>query len=200
MFRTFIASQFKKPTGLFGRFTSNIMIKGNRKNYERLIKELDIQPQDKILEIGYGPGEGIHMIVEANPTCTIHGIDFSPLMYKRARKLNHGSIDRGALRLQQGDFLKTSIAERNYDKIFCLNVVYFWNPLKEPFEKVLSLLKKGGTFHIYMADRNALIKMKTPDSIFNKYAIEKVVDMLRSAGFEEVTYFFENGYYIKARK
>ena len=36
MLREFIASQFKKPTGLFGLFTSNLMIKGNQKNCDRV--------------------------------------------------------------------------------------------------------------------------------------------------------------------
>ena len=60
MFRKFIASQFKKPTGLFGIFTSNLMIKSNMSIYNKLIKKLDLQPHDK-LEIGYRPGIGINI-------------------------------------------------------------------------------------------------------------------------------------------
>jgi cyclopropane fatty-acyl-phospholipid synthase-like methyltransferase len=56
MLRELIASQFKKPTGLFGIFSSNKMIKNNQKNYDRLISDLALTPQDKLLEIGYGPG------------------------------------------------------------------------------------------------------------------------------------------------
>ncbi|HEY8782836.1 MAG TPA: class I SAM-dependent methyltransferase [Mucilaginibacter sp.] len=198
MFRNFIASQFKKPTGLFGIFTSNIMIKGNKSKYDKLIKDLGTQPGDKLLEIGYGPGVGINMIAETYPTCTIHGIDFSPLMYKRASRYNKPYIDKGSMLLQQGDFLKTIITGNDYDKIFCLNVVYFWDDLAGPFEKVFSLLKKGGAFHIYMADRNAL--MKAPDSVFNKYSIEQIAGALKLAGFTEVEHYADKGYYIKAKK
>jgi cyclopropane fatty-acyl-phospholipid synthase-like methyltransferase len=42
----------------------------------RLIRNLDVQPHDKILEIGYGPGIAIQMIAERCSTCNIHGIDF----------------------------------------------------------------------------------------------------------------------------
>lgn len=52
MFRKLIASQFKKPKGLLGIFTSNMMIKGNKKNYDVLLNDLDIRPDDKLLEIG----------------------------------------------------------------------------------------------------------------------------------------------------
>ena len=200
MFRNFIASQFKKPTGLFGIFTSNVMVKSNNSKYDKLIKDLDIQPGDKLLEIGYGPGIGINMIAETCSTCTIHGIDFSPLMYKRASKYNKSFIDKGNMLLQYGDFLSTTIVSNDYDKIFCLNVVYFWDELKEPFEKVLSLLKKGGAFHIYMADRSTLMEKKAPDSVFNKYSIEQIVEALKLVGFAEIEHYCEKGLYIKAKK
>src|SRR5690606_39105189 len=162
----FIPSQFKKPSGLLGLFSSNLMAKHNRKNYDLIIKDLAIQPNDKLLEIGYGPGIGIRMIAETCSTCTIHGIDFSRLMFKRARKYNKQFIDNGKVQLQYGDFLKSNIEHNDYDKIFCLNVIYFWNDLKEPFEKIFSLLKPAGSFHIYMADKTFLQEKNTPDTVF----------------------------------
>lgn len=200
MFRKFIASQFKRPTGLVGIWASNLMIKGNKSNYDKLIEDLHLQADDKLLEIGYGPGTGINTIARRCPTCIIHGIDFSPLMYKRASKYNKAYIDKRSMLLQHGDFLKMTAADLNYDKIFCLNVVYFWNELRKPFEKVHSLLKKGGSFHIYMADKNALIKKRAPDSVFNKYSVEQVAEILKSVGFENVDHYFEKGHYIKAQK
>jgi cyclopropane fatty-acyl-phospholipid synthase-like methyltransferase len=200
MLRQLFAFQFKKPTGLFGLFSSNIMVKNNRKNYDRLINDLDVQQNDKLLEIGYGPGIGLHMIAERCSTCTIHGIDFSKLMYKRARKYNKQFIEDGRMQLQYGDFLTTPVIQNDYDKIFCLNVVYFWNELNTPFKKVFSLLNNGGSFHIYMADKNTLIKMKTPDSVFNKYSVEQVEEALKEAGFAVVEHTEERGWHLKAKK
>ncbi|MBO9621064.1 MAG: class I SAM-dependent methyltransferase, partial [Niabella sp.] len=82
MLRKIIASRFKKPTGIIGKWAAGVMIKNNRSKYETLIKDLDLRPGDKLLEIGYGPGDGMHLIAEKYPGCIIHGIDFSPLMYK----------------------------------------------------------------------------------------------------------------------
>ena len=200
MFRNYIASQFKRPSGLVGIWASNLMVKGNKSNYEKVIGDLDLQPGDKLLEIGYGPGTGINLIAQRCPTCIIHGIDFSPLMYKRANKYNKAYIDKGIMVLQNGDFLKMAVADHDYDKVFCLNVVYFWNELRQPFGIVYSLLKKGGSFYIYMADKNALIKKRAPDSVFNKYSIEEVVEALKSSGFENVEHYSEKGHYIKAMK
>jgi cyclopropane fatty-acyl-phospholipid synthase-like methyltransferase len=198
MFKNLIAAQFKKPSGPFGIFSSNIMIKGNKGKYEKLIEDLDLQPGDKLLEIGYGPGVGINTIAKRCISCIIHGIDFSKLMYRRASKYNKQYIDNNTMVLQYGDFLKTPVVSNEYDKIFCLNVVYFWNELHEPFKKVLSLLKPAGAFYIYMANKDAL--KKAPDSVFNKYSIDQVVEELKSVGFRNVEHYSEKGYYIKAKK
>ncbi len=197
MLRNFIAGQFKKPTGFFGIFSSNIMIKGNTSKYEQMIKNLDVQPHDQLLEIGYGPGIGIKMIAQTFTSCTIHGIDFSRLMYNRAKKYNKQYIP-DKVQLQYGDFLKMRGNSNSYDKVFCLNVVYFWNELNEPFKKISSLLKNGGSFFIYMADKDAL--KTAPDSVFNKYSIDQVIESLKSAGFSQVENYFDKGYYIKAKK
>src|SRR5258708_24536146 len=138
MLKKLIASQFKKPSGLFGIFSSRIMIKGNMSIYHKLIKNLEIKPDDKILEIGYGPGVGISLLAEKYPSCIIHGVDFSRLMYKRAAKRNKKYIDANKVKLIHGDFVAANL-DNNYDKIFCINVVYFWDQLQTPFEKVSSI-------------------------------------------------------------
>jgi hypothetical protein len=52
-----------------------------------------------------------------------------------------------------------------------------------------------------MASKDDLAKLKfTKDDVFNKYSIEHVTEILRSAGFREVDYLFKKGYYIKAKK
>jgi cyclopropane fatty-acyl-phospholipid synthase-like methyltransferase len=200
MFRNFIGGQFKRPSGWFGNFASKIMIKGNRNKYEILIKEMDIQSDDKLLEIGYGPGLGIHMITQLCESCNIHGVDFSKLMYKKASKYNKSNIETGKVQLQYGDFLNIFIAKNQYDKIFCLNVIYFWDELYKPFEKTLSLLKTNGVFFMYMADADTLNEKKAPDGIFNKYSIEQVVGSLKSAGFTTIEHYFKKGHYITATK
>ena len=55
----FIGNQFRKPRGFFGKIVSKIMIKGNSHAYDKIIPELNIQQNDRILEIGYGHGIGV---------------------------------------------------------------------------------------------------------------------------------------------
>jgi cyclopropane fatty-acyl-phospholipid synthase-like methyltransferase len=195
-----IGNQFRKPTGLLGRIISMIMIKGNSYAYNKIIPELDIKLNDRILEIGYGHGLGVDMIASGFD-CFVSGIDFSELMFNEATKRNMKHINNKKVELCHGDFLSSEIISNQYDKIFCINVIYFWDKLDEPFSKIKKGLKKGGIFCIHMAHRDDLEKMKfTKDAIFNKYTIEEVVNSLKLSGFEEVRYEFDKGYLITCKK
>ena len=197
---TKIANQFRRPSGFWGKIVSNMMIKGNRHEYEKILKDFDIQHNDKLLEIGYGPGDGINLIMEKNDKCELYGIDFSELMYKRATERNKKFIDGNKVKLLFGDFIETKIDVNGFDKIFCLNVVYFWNDLSKPFEKIKSLLKENGIFYFYMAKKEDLAKIKFANNdVFNKHSIEQITEALKKAGFKDVDFYFDKGYYIKAK-
>ncbi len=192
--------QFRKPSGFFGKIVSSLMIKGNRPAYNTLLLDMDVRSGEKILEIGYGPGIGIHLLATA-VNCQIYGVDFSELMHKKASKRNKQFIEKNQVNLLYGDFVETPINAEGFDKIFCLNVLYFWEDLNPPFVKIRSLLKDGAAFYFYMAKKEDLSKLKfTDDSVFNKYTIEEVTEALNNAGFRSVSHHFNQGYFVKAVK
>lgn len=199
MFRS-IGKQFKRPTGFLGKIVSRVMMKGNMPDYLKIIPELDIKQHDKVLEIGYGHGLGVHMIL-SKYDCSVTGIDFSELMFKQASKRNEKFIESGKLELKYGNLLESNIPPGQYDKIFCVHVIYFWDNLVEPFAKIKTALKEQGMFWIFMAKVDYIKKMKfTKDGIFNKYSIDQVVDALNKAGFKDVSYSPNSkGYIVKCR-
>ena len=194
-----IAQQLERPTGFFGKIVSKGMDRRNRKFYQRIIAELDIKKGDKVFEIGYGPGLGVHLIAKSQPGCFIDGIDFSELMVRMATKRNQEFIDKGIVTLKYGDLLTTEVDQEKYDKIFCVNVIYFWKELKPVFDKIYSMLNKGGTFGIFMTSAQELKDLNFPEN-FNKYTVEEVEAALRQSGFLNVEHKLDNGYYIKSRK
>jgi SAM-dependent methyltransferase len=121
-------------------------------------------------------------------------------MYRKASEQNRKSIFDKKVKLFLGDFLSFPIEPNYYDKVFCLNVIYFWDDLQIPLQKIKSALNSNGIFCFYMAHKDYLIKQTFPDSIFNKYSIEEVTSALYEVGFYKVEYKFNNGYYVVAQK
>jgi ubiquinone/menaquinone biosynthesis C-methylase UbiE len=194
-----IAKQLRKPTGFFGIFVSKMMEFRNRTSYKEIIARLSPRPGEHILEIGYGPGLGVHQIASSFPDCMIVGIDFSELMFLKASRRNKKFIDKGTVQLQYGDVLTLETGNDKFDKIFCVNVIYFWNDLNPVFRKIHNLLGEKGEFLIYMDHMDTIEKAKFLDD-FCRYPVEEVVRKLKNAGFTDIEYTLDKGYFISARK
>ena len=176
------------------------MKKGNSPAYFKIIEELEIKSGDRLLEIGYGHGLGIDMIFKKYD-CHVTGIDFSELMYKEASNRNKKHIENGKLSLNFGDYLSFNTDNNSFDKIFFINVIYFWKTLESPLIKIRNELKTDGILCIYMAHRDDLNRLSfTSDDVFNKYTIEFITEELKKYGFREIQYKFDRGYYIKCKK
>jgi ubiquinone/menaquinone biosynthesis C-methylase UbiE len=194
-----LGQQLRKPSGLFGRLVAKMMDIRNREFYKKIILDLAIKSGDSIFEIGYGPGLGISLLANNTKDCSIGGIDYSGLMLKQATKRNRKFIDHGVVNLSYGDLLTTDLGSEKYDKIFCVNVIYFWKDLKTVFEKIYSMLNNGGIYCIFMTHKKEFEKVKFTQD-FCKYAIEEVESALHKAGFSDIAYKLDKGYYIKAKK
>ena len=120
-------------------------------------------------------------------------------MYREATKRNRKFIDKGIVNLSYGDLLTSDNTNEKYDKIFCVNVIYFWIDLSSVFEKIYSMLSNGGLYCIFMTPKNEFEKLKFAED-FNKYSVEKVESELKEVGFKNVEYKLDKGYYIKSRK
>lgn len=195
-----IGNQFRKPSGFLGRIISFLMKKGNVHAYLKIIPLLNIKKGDHILEIGYGHGVGIDMICK-NYDCLVTGVDFSELMFHESQTRNKKHIQENKVKLDYGDYIEFPFPPESFDQIFFINVIYFWVDIQAAFLKIKNELKPNGSFCFYMVQPEDLKKMKfTLDDIFHKYEIDFVVKELEQAGFKNIEYQFDIGYFVKCTK
>ena len=181
-----LARQFRKPEGVLGSIISRLMAFGNRGAYEGVKKIMSLSGGERIFEIGYGPGAGIRTILSSTD-CSFRGIDFSPLMHSRASKRNREYVECGRAAFECGDFLDFKPGKEKYDRVFFINVIYFWKDIRKPFRKISGMLSKGGLICFYMADGADLEKSGiTATDVFGKHALPAVKKELMAAGFGKV--------------
>jgi SAM-dependent methyltransferase len=119
------------------------------------VETLDPGPDDRLLEIGCGPGVAVALICERLVGGRIVALDRSATAIGRAEKRNaaHIAAGRAVLRrvaleeLQPSDVL---VDGQRFDKIFALNVNLFWvrSPAKE-LELIERLLAPGGALYLF---------------------------------------------------
>lgn len=164
---------FGKPQGLAGRYADRVMRRKGRPSSEWVVSLLDIEPEDHVLEIGFGPGWGIKSAAEAAHSGLVTGIDHSPLMVKRATRRNQDAIAEGSVELVGESVMSLPFEDRSFEKAFSINSIQFWPDANDGMREVFRVMKDGG--------RVALG--------FNPYAGESsspLSEYLESAGFKDV--------------
>lgn len=180
---TFVAQQFRKPTGFWGKLAVRAMMKGNRSAISWAIEASEIGPDDTVLEIGFGHGISFEMIAELTSK-KMYGLDFSADMVTMATERNAKLIGDNRLELRCGDIANTTFDKNFIDKIIAVNVVYFWKDPQKELTTIKNILKPGGRAVFYLTDKSTLDNLAfTTAEVFTKYSGQEFAAQVRSAGF-----------------
>lgn len=177
--------QLRKPEGHLGKFIGFLMSRRTKAANDRTLALLDIQLNDKVLEIGFGPGLAIKKASEK--AGFVAGIDFSNTMVKKASKLNAAAIKSGKVELRHGDATELHYKENSFDKVFSVNVIYFWDNPVAILKSIRKVMKYGGRIVIHAKSKRTLDKLKlTKSGVFKGYNADELVGLFRNAGFKNV--------------
>jgi SAM-dependent methyltransferase len=184
-----LANQFRRPSGLLGLYAQRFMLNNNSPKIEWAIKLCDIQDTDIVLEIGFGPGIGISMAATLAKQGKIYGLDFSKAMMKKASRYNKVLIGNGKVVLRLGDLNPAPFPGNFFDKIFAVNVVYFWPRPEKELNEIARMLKPGGRAVFYLSDRLSMDLIPfTNTGVFHKYTAEEFFSVISACAFSGVTY------------
>jgi ubiquinone/menaquinone biosynthesis C-methylase UbiE len=151
--RKVIVEQFGNPHGFLGRIAGWIMA-NRRSNRERNLWTVDllsIQPGDRIVEIGCGPGVALEACLAKVREGKVIGLDHSQTMLDQAQSRNAKAIREGRLGLRLGTLADLAATIGSFDKAYSVNVVQFFPDRTAVFHQIYSLLKpKGVSATTYM--------------------------------------------------
>ena len=122
------------------------------KVHERFVWACDvmsIRPNDKILEIGCGPGILVQQIAGRLTGGVITAIDRSAAMLKAANGRNREFIENGIAQFLPGEFLASELQRNAFDKIVAFNVNFFWKRSEEELKHIKKYLKPDGRLYIF---------------------------------------------------
>jgi len=179
--------QFRKPSGLFGRFVGNGMARGNEYAALWTVSLLDIQPESRLLEIGFGPGVSTQYASEKATVGFVAGIDHSETMVQAARRRNADAIRAGRIDLKQGDASSIPHPEESFDKVFSIHSIYFWARPLDCLKELRRVLKPGGLLAITIEPKDKWTDLqRRQSSVMTLYSGADLAAMVTSAGFRDV--------------
>lgn len=130
-----IRSPFALPRGLAGRVAGRLMLVLNRQ--QGVLDLLDVQPGARVLEVGYGPGGLIRLLVQT-PAARVCGVDPSPAMRDMARQRNP------AADLRVGTAEQTGFRSAEFDRVVSVNNVALWPDLGAGLRELHRVTRPGG--------------------------------------------------------
>jgi SAM-dependent methyltransferase len=176
-------AQFHRPTGTAGHIVGWIM--GRRQsNVARsrwAVELLDVQPTERVIEFGCGPGVAVAALADRATHGLVVGVDHSEVMIRQARRRNRAAVRAGRVRLVCAPVEKLSVRDGPFDAALAVNTVGMWPDPALRLCELARLLRPGGRIALVTQPR-----CPGADAATSAAAAKELTGLLTGAGFEHV--------------
>jgi ubiquinone/menaquinone biosynthesis C-methylase UbiE len=187
LFQKLIARQLAKPSGLVGRrFTARWLNKANARMNQLTLEQLDVAAGDRILEVGFGGGHLLELILQVGPPAFLAGSDISSDMVQRASHRLRSEVRSGLLELRCGDIEALPYSNGQFTKLCTVNTIYFWRDPAVALAECRRVLEAGGKILICFNSREDLEAWPIHKHGFRLYEVAEVEALLKQSGFENI--------------
>lgn len=181
--RSAIVAQFRRPHGSVGALAGWIMQtrSSNRRRNQWTVDLLEIRPDDRVLEVGCGPGLALAACAARAVRGHVVGLDHSATMIGQARKRlgRMGLLDRTDLVTAGIDAVPDLAGP--FDKVYSLNVVQFLPDTSAFAHTLFAALAPGGLAATTYMPRN-----KNPTRADALALAERVREAMAEARFTDI--------------
>ena len=170
---------------------------GHRSFYKNTAKALDLQPDDKLLEIGFGSGFFIKKY--ASNVSRICGLDYSADMVELATSVNKSLVKSGKVQFKQGDVSVIPWRDDEFSAVAGIETFFFWPEPVASLKEIYRVLAPGGRLVIEMAynkddglDHTKHIKKFN----LNLYSANEMTKMLKESGFSDIVITYYRAFWV----
>ena len=199
--RRSLVAQFHHPTGVGGHAAGWIMSHrpSNLARNRWAVDLLDIQPDERVLELGCGPGVALAAIAERVVAGVAVGVDHSPVMIRHARRRNAAAVAAGRVQLvcaavedvlpadRNNEVVPTDLVRVNqpFDAVLAVNSIGFWDQPEQRLGTLRDLIHAGGRIALISQPRCPGATAETSRAAGSELAT--LLDKARYAGITVAT-------------
>jgi ubiquinone/menaquinone biosynthesis C-methylase UbiE len=180
----FISRQLSRPAGPFARLMGRLMNRHNARMNAFAVQLLELDPSDRVLEIGFGGGVTLPSLIDG--ASFVGGVDLSKEMVEWAKANFAEAVNAGRADFREGTVEAIPFETGSFRKACTVNTVYFWNSLDAGFAEIRRVLAPGGRVVVGFLPKEWMDRLGHPRDIFRARTSNDVVAALSSTGFRHV--------------
>ena len=178
---------FGHPSGLLGRLAGFLMSK-NDADDRWVVELLDVQPDDRVLEVGFGPGLAIALIAKRATAGFVAGVEPSEVMIRQATERNRAAVQAGRVELRPASVSALPYPDAHFTKACSVHTLYFWASLEEGVRELHRVLVPGGVLILAVRTRRPGASRFDPSRYgYGDERLAEVTAALGAAGFQDPT-------------
>jgi ubiquinone/menaquinone biosynthesis C-methylase UbiE len=155
--------------------------RSNQQRNRWAVSLLELQPTDRVLEIGFGPGIAIAELARRATQGHVYGIDHSQVMVHQASRRNADAVHAHRVRLTHAPVDQLPSFSEPLDAILAVNSAGFWPNPAERLCELRRLLRPAGRIALASQPR---CPGATHDTTTR--AAQELQDLLTQAGFTQI--------------
>lgn len=189
----FIARQSSHPRGILGYIIARIMAKETVTENNLALDLLDLQPNDRFLDVGTGHGAALQAAALKIITGLVVGLDPSQTMTRLAKRRVRPFVQKGIAQVHLANADNIPFPDESFSKLLSVHTIYFWDDLGQPFEEIFRVAEYGATFVLcFHTSENLQFAENFPESVYHIRGKNVVLKAIEAAGFA-LTKVFDGG-------
>ena len=178
-----IAGQLRNPHGEGGLKMADVMHESNIAMTVAAIDAMDLQNNDRVLEIGHGNCAHLELVFAKAQSIQYNGLDISELMTDTAKSAHAKRVQEGSagFTTYNGHILPYDTG--SFDKIFTVNTIYFWAEPVSFLREIHRVMKPDGRLCIAFGQKAYMKNLPFTSFGFQLYDDRKIKTLIKNSGF-----------------
>jgi ubiquinone/menaquinone biosynthesis C-methylase UbiE len=183
-----MARSLGRPEGEVGRAVGEMLNRVNANITTIVYQRLRLQRGDRVLEIGFGNGKLLPALLAGAADLSYVGVDISETMVADAGVFNAALVASGRASFQLARAETLPFTDKSFEKVFAVNVIYFWPEPVRALAEMRRVLRPGGVSIVaaVSADTGEPPPFARAEFGFHRRDRETLEALHREAGFGQV--------------
>ncbi len=178
-----------KPEGEAGRAIGEMLNRINAGITAEVYRSLRLQPRERVLEIGFANGRLVPALLSCADELSYAGVDIAETMVAEATAFNADLIETGRASFQFASAEALPFFDRSFDKVFAVNVIYFWREPIRALAEIHRVLRPGGLSciaSVISKPDEPPPPFAQPEFGFHRRDLDTLLALHREAGFRQI--------------